>query len=111
MRPGGDRRGPQGAYVSVSPGVYFENIDFHGKDIVLLASGPDTVIDGGGNGSVVRFASGEGPGAILDSFTIRGGAAPFGGGILIQDSSPTIIRNVIVGNSAAGAGSGIYIGG
>jgi hypothetical protein len=102
---------PEGAVVSVAPGRYVENIDFLGKAIVVDGAGPDSVIDGGGKGSVVRMVNGEGASSVLDSFTITGGLANNGGGIEIQDSSPTILRNVIAGNSASGAGSGMYIGG
>lgn len=102
---------PDGALISVAPGVYPENIDFGGKDVTVQGAGPDSVIDGGDAGSVVRFVGGEGPLAVLDSFTIRGGLAATGGGIEIRDSSPTILRNVIVGNRATSVGSGIYVGG
>jgi hypothetical protein len=102
---------PEGAVISVAGGLYRENIDFRGKALVVEGSGPDSVIDGGGAGSVVRFVSGEGPSSVLDSFTITGGLAQFGGGIEIRNASPWILRNVIVANSASGAGSGMYIGG
>ncbi len=102
---------PDGAVILVAPGVYAENLDFGGKEVTVQGSGPDSVIDGGDAGSVVRFVGGEGPLAVLDSFTIRGGLAATGGGIEIRDSSPTILRNVIVGNRATGVGSGIYVGG
>lgn len=102
---------PQGAIVLVGPGLYVENIDFLGKAVRLEGAGPDSILDGAGLGPVVRFVNGEGPFSVIDSFTIRGGLANTGGGIEIRDSSPTVLRNVIVGNSARGVGSGIYIAG
>jgi parallel beta-helix repeat protein len=102
---------PEGATVTVAAGDYFENIDFLGKNIVVQGAGSGTVLHAAAPGPVVRFVEGEGPRAILDSLTITGGIATNGGGILIENSSPTILRNVIAGNSASGVGSGIYIGG
>jgi parallel beta-helix repeat protein len=100
-----------GDEVRVAPGTYAERIDFGGKAIAVVGSGPASVLDGGAAGSVVTFASGEGPGSILDSFTITRGEAPTGGGVRIADASPTIRRNVIVENAAASRGSGIYVEG
>lgn len=98
-----------GDVIRVATGVYQEEIDFLGKAITVVGAGPDSVIQGDLTGSVVRFASGEGPQSVLDSFTITGGGSEFGGGIYISDSSPLIVRNVIAGNSASNRGSGIFI--
>ncbi len=98
-----------GDIVSVAAGTYQEEIDFLGKAIRVVGVGPDSVIQGNLTGSVVRFASGEGPQSVLDSFTITGGGSEFGGGIYISDSSPLIVRNVIAGNSASSRGSGVFI--
>ena len=102
---------PDGATITVAPGRYTENIDFLGKLLLLSGAGPDSVIDGAGRGPVVRFVNGEGPASVLDSFTITGGLATQGAGIEIENSSPTIVRNVIVDNAASGVGSGIFVGG
>jgi hypothetical protein len=109
-----------GDTVLVAPGTYLENIDFHGKAItVTSAAGPEvTVIDGNRAGSVVTFATGEGPGAVLNGFTIRNGRAGFdapgywtGGGILVTVASPTITNNIITDNQAVtGCGIGINSG-
>lgn len=67
---------------------------------------------GNGTGSVVSFLDGEGPGAILDGFTISGGGgtphdgAEYGGGIVGRQASPIIRNNVITHNEASiGAGA------
>lgn len=125
-----------GATIVVKPGIYRENIDFRGKSIVLRSKDPDnpkiveaTVIDGGGNGPVAAFRSGEGREAMLLGFTITGGSGSleslasfaqeneerqiyFGGGILVsQGSSPVIAKNVIAGNYADYGGAiGVALG-
>lgn len=101
-----------GGTVVVSPGTYFETIDFGGKDLTLRSAfGPDvTIIDGAGASTVVTCANGEFVNTVLDGFTITGGNAPSnGGGMNIVDSSPTITRCIFEGNSAATYGGGIYV--
>jgi len=108
-----------GDTVLVGPGKYTENIDFHGKGILLMsAEGADkTVIDGNKNGSVVTFASGEDSTSCIKGFTLRNGSGTLpeggrlsGGGIYCFSSSPKIIRNVIAENVAL-AGCGAHGGG
>jgi len=100
-----------GDTIIVKPGTYMENIDFQGKSITVQSQdGPQTTIIDGGDPpgityrSVVRFMSGEGPGAILDGFTLQNGKGVeafnqyWGGGIYCEGSSPTIINNIITLN-------------
>lgn len=99
-----------GDVVLVAPGTYIENITFRGKAITVESEqGPQvTIIDGGGAGSVVTFRSGETRNAVLRGFTVRNGLNNFnGGGVLIQNSSPSIIGNRIVNNGSC-TGAGIY---
>ncbi|MEQ8766069.1 MAG: hypothetical protein RL885_19280 [Planctomycetota bacterium] len=100
-----------GDTIIVRPGLYAENLDFLGKDITVRAETGyfETFIDGSGNGSVVRFVSGEGPGAILQGFKIfNGGFVDEGGGIFCVDSSPTIRNCFITDNRARQRGGGLY---
>ncbi len=62
--------------IVVAPGTYFETIDFLGNAIALRSSdGPDvTIIDAQQTGTVVTCNSGEGPGTVLEGFTITGGS-------------------------------------
>ncbi len=80
-----------GDTVLVSPGTYFENINFRGKKIVLgslfLTTGSLDYITGGKG---TRWEDEHG----------RGNWYTEGGGILIQYSSPTIRNNIIIGNEA-----------
>ncbi|MCS5610081.1 MAG: hypothetical protein NZ961_06680, partial [Candidatus Poribacteria bacterium] len=104
-----------GDTVSVSAGTYKENIDFIGKNIsVIGADRETTIIDGGmdttfndASGAVV-FNSGETSAALLDGFTIQDGTSFRGGGILIENSSPTI-ENLIIKNNSALTGGGVHI--
>ncbi len=119
-----------GDSIFVSPGVYFENINFNGKDIVLssnyildndsLLIGV-TIIDAQGEGSVVTFNSGEDSNSILQGFTIQNGTGnnedpdnngsfyTYGGGVYCENSDPLIKDCIIQNNTAnAGGGAGIF---
>ncbi len=97
--------------IFVNDGTYYENIDYKGKAVTLLSinGAANTIIDGGGNGTVVIFGAGESSGAVLDGFTITNGNTVFAGGIYISGSSP-IIKNCIITNNTAASegGGGIY---
>ena len=101
-----------GDTVIVAPGTYVENINFNGKAITVTSSGGPSVttIDGGANGSVVKFSTGETASSVLSGFTIRNGLQDgfSGGGIYISSASPTITGNLITANHAA-VGCGIYV--
>ena len=104
--------------VLVTPGTYFEQIVFRGRDIVLksLAGPSGTIIDGSSSdSSVVVFTSGETNQCVLEGLTITGGQGTIrlnnfsdGGGILCLGSSPTIQNNIIHKN-AADWGGGVYV--
>jgi PKD repeat protein len=100
-----------GDIIVVAPGTYTETIDFLGKGITLRSSGAPlaTIIDGSASGGpVVQCVSGEGPDTILEGFTITGGDAVVGGGMLNVGTSPTVINCIFTGNSAADRGGGMY---
>lgn len=84
-----------GDTVLVSPGVYFERIEFPARSISLesVAGPAETTIDGEGLGRVVRFVNGVGPGASLAGFTIRGGSAEMGGGVLFESGSEPLVQS------------------
>ena len=119
-----------GDSILVAPGVYYENIDFVGKQIVVtsryiidndsLLIG-STIIDGGGaetGGSVCSFKNGETSGSVLDGFTLQNGIGNnedpddngtfyrYGGGIYCEGSSPTISNCIITDNESYGGGGG-----
>jgi hypothetical protein len=111
-----------GDTVLVQPGIYMENINFNGKNIVvgsLILTTDDngyisqTIIDGNKQGRVVDFISGEDSTTVLNGFTITNGLShrrgqANGAGIYLDNGSCPKLLNLIVtgnvGNSANGAG-------
>jgi hypothetical protein len=102
-----------GDTVLVSPGNYYENLDFKGKAItVASAAGPETtILDGSHVGAVVNFSSGEGPDSVIMGFTIQNGYSSWGSGISLFGASPTIVSNVIQFNDEVIGYWGAGIGG
>ncbi len=111
-----------GDEVIVSPGTYYENIKFNGKNIILCSTDPTnpwvvggTIIDGNDRGSVATFSGAESSSCVLSGFTIRNGLACNGGGIYGNGTRATIENNRITDNAAIGerhsgctAGGGLH---
>lgn len=99
-----------GERICVDWGVYADLLDFGGKEVEVVGiAGPaSTVLDGQGTGPVVTFDQGEGPGAMLRGFTVTGGKASQGAGILVSGAAPTLVDLVIGYNVASGDGGGLY---
>jgi hypothetical protein len=103
-----------GDTVLVAAGTYTENINFNGKNIVVLGEDKETtIIDGNANGkSVVTFQSGEDSTAVLKNFTITNSGGfkegDFGGGIYVKSSKATLESLIIDNNDVSGA---TYTGG
>ncbi|MHC4765613.1 MAG: right-handed parallel beta-helix repeat-containing protein [Planctomycetota bacterium] len=97
-----------GDEIIVAPGTYFETIDYLGRAVALRGSdGPAvTTIDAGGTGTVVQCVAGEGPGTVLEGFTITGGSAASGAGMRNAASEPTVVDCVFVDNHATALGAG-----
>ena len=97
-----------GDIITVKDGVFTENISFKGKKIKIVSlNGPNsTTITGQANGSVVTFENGETNGSVLQGFTLIDGKAPYGGGILIANSSSPCISNCVLKNNVATKGGG-----
>ena len=97
--------------IVVAPGTYHEAINFAGKAIILQSAGGPavTTIDASGLGATaVAFDTYETHRTVLDGFTITGARGAIAGGIMCDQSSPTIRNCVIRGNDGLYAG-GIYI--
>ncbi|MDI6766333.1 MAG: T9SS type A sorting domain-containing protein [Bacteroidota bacterium] len=116
-----------GDTVLVSPGIYYERINFLGKDITLgslfLTTGnkdyiTETTITKDSLGTIITFSQGETQAAIITGFTIKNGNGTldgdglYGGGIFIKKASPTILNNIIIESSlrsCSNRGGGIAI--
>ncbi|MDH4223640.1 MAG: hypothetical protein OEV55_08905, partial [candidate division Zixibacteria bacterium] len=106
---GGIDLAENGDTVLVLAGVYHENINFRGKNIVLASNFifdqntstiHNTIIDGSDTATVVTFNSNEDSTASIQGFTIRHGCYYEGAGILCKGSSVHIAYNIIKENSA-----------
>lgn len=96
-----------GDTVLVSPGTYYENIDFKGKAITVTSSdgASKTIIDGNYAGPVVTFVTSETRSSVLNGFTIQhggGGSIYRYAGLVINLSAPTITANIITTNRCFG---------
>jgi hypothetical protein len=113
----------EGDTILVDTGVYYENIVFRGKNIVLTSYYVlrddynvifETIIDGSqpvsDTSNVVTIFNGENAGTVLEGFTITGGVPGVtvdleglyseGGGLLIRYSSPEIKFNYFTHNGS-----------
>ena len=104
--------------IIVMPGIYHEDIDFSGKNIIIKGSSltdletiDKTVIQGTGAGCVVKINTNETNCAIA-GVTITGGqsSGDSGGGIKCVDSS-SIVSNCIIRGNQANKGGAVYASG
>ena len=99
----------EGETVIVDRGTYYENIHFNEPNITLTSTDPNdstvveqTIIYGGGLGSVVTFPRRGSANSELLGFTITGGNSILGGGILGYGTKATIGQCIIRENSGVG---------
>ncbi|MEZ6197100.1 MAG: choice-of-anchor Q domain-containing protein [Planctomycetota bacterium] len=103
-----------GDLVLVDPGTYPGDLDFLGKNVEVRsnAGAATTIIDAQGASNPVRIDSGEGPGAILDGFTITNGvgaaATDTSGGLLCR-ASPRIRNCIFVGCLGLAGGGAVRL--
>lgn len=104
-------------------GVGNRDIDFSGKAITLRSAGgaANCIIDCQGSGRGFFFHMGETADSVLQGFTIMNGNPanstpapsftwpPSGGGMAIDNSSPTLLDCVIANNTAVGTGGGVFM--
>jgi hypothetical protein len=103
-----------GNEIIVSPGTYYENIHFDGKNIILRSTDPtnsdvvaSTIIDGRSSDTVVTLSGTELTTCVLSGFTITNGKRPIGGGICGYGTHATIQYNTITHNRATERGEAI----
>ncbi len=121
----------EGDTVLVSPGTYVGNVIVKKKIAIAGAGGGETILDGGGNGPAVTLvkadgaalrdltvtnAGGDAVGSIhsvessitIERCKIHGNSATFGAGIFLAESVALISGCEISGNTAEEAGGGLY---
>jgi hypothetical protein len=106
----------EGDTVLVADGTYKgignKDLDFRGKNIVVASKNgaQNCLIDCEGSGRGFYFHHGESAYSVVSGFTITNGNAPYpgGGGILCENSSPTIRDCIIVENSSL-LGGGVLV--
>ena len=115
-----------GDTIIVQSGIYYENINFLGKGLIigsqyLFTENEDyihnTIIDGNQEGSVVVLTSEESHESKLIGLTIRNGSGEIvlggsidstvGGGIYIEDSSP-ILKDLIIEDNRSSYAGGLF---
>jgi hypothetical protein len=86
----------EGDTILAAPGVYTsyfdKNLELRGKAITLMSAvGPEsTVIDCQLDGRGFRIHEGEGPGTVIQGFTVTKGLATTGGAMQCEGTSPTV---------------------
>jgi len=100
--------------VLVQPGTYYENIFWPDKNSLVLigASRENTIINGSNLGTTIiinPLNNSINESTIIKNLSIiSGGNTTNGGGILIVNSSPTLI-NLSISNNSADKGGGLYL--
>jgi hypothetical protein len=104
-----------GDTVIVADGTYIgvgnKNLNYGGRLITLRSeNGPAVcIIDCENDGRGFWFHSAETADAVLEGFTIRNGnVAAWGGAILCESASPTILNCVLANNRSTDAGGGMF---
>lgn len=117
-----EKAGANGGQVWVKSGTYFERIllrdfvyvygGFSGVETALDERNPAanaTILDASQQGPVVTARFMGDRLSALDGFTVRGGRAQSGAGVLCDNASPILANNTVTGNAARGKGGGIYL--
>ena len=109
-----------GDTIRLNPGVYTENLDFDSKTVVLESrafeeNDPNIISEtyfapGPVGGSCLLLDQASNNNATIRGISFRGGSHPYGGGIAIINSTPTL-EHIIVEENTAEIGGGIYISG
>lgn len=116
-----------GDTVLVAPGTYSgtgnDNLNFHGRAVALIGEGgaAQTILDGSvSNHRLMLLDQGEGPGTLVQGFTLTGAKVSYYGGAILCDGSSPTLRELLfednhgyIGypNDAFGAGLRVTFGG
>lgn len=101
-----------GDLILVAPGQYTECVIIEMRQVTVRATaGPSqTTIHAGGQGSALTFRNPNGTEPEVEGFTLTGGVGTGGrgGGVYIDNASPTLRDCLINNNHTAGRGGGVY---
>lgn len=93
----------EGDEIIVTPGIYYENILFSGKNLIVRSTDPTsptvvatTIIDGNATATVVTFSGSEDASFIFEGFTIRNGYSENEGGGISGNLTSATIRNCVI---------------
>jgi parallel beta-helix repeat protein len=107
---------PDGTVVNIQPGTYGETllIGATPRSMTLRAAGGagTVVVDGGGKGSTLQILSASGN-VRIEGLKLRNGRGDLarGGGLTIDNSSPTVVNCTVESNSSSGNGGGVMLSG
>lgn len=100
-----------GDEIVLKEGVYHENIDFQGKNLIVRSTDPSdsavvaaTILTGHGNDNLVTFSNNEDASCVLAGLTVTDANS----GIFCSGASPTVVNCSITAN--VGAGVALYMG-
>ena len=97
-----------GATVEICAGSYVENLVVDRPVRLLgLEGAAVTIIDGGGNGRVVRVQGVDSPGVTIEGLTLRNGQSEGDGGALRCAGSVLAVQDSILADSEADSGGGL----
>ena len=97
--------------IFVSSGIYSEQIDFLGKNIVVKGENKETtIIDRSGGSIIINLSAISDTTASLQGFTIKNGISDSGGGIYCNNTKIKLSDLIIEKNLSNGPGGGIFIG-
>jgi CSLREA domain-containing protein len=98
-----------GTYTLSATGPATGNLEIR-SDLVLMGDGAGTtIIDGGGNGTIVSVA--RGATVQIQDVTLRNGRSPGAGGAIHNSGDLTLLRTVLTGNASVAGSAGPGRGG
>ncbi len=100
-----------GGEICVGPGTYQENLTIPPIGIRMTGTqgAEETIIDGMGAGSVITLIGPDsGDPTLLSGLTLTNGNSGYGGGLFVQESSPTLQNLIISQSEATWRGGGLY---
>tara|TARA_A100001037_G_C15150875_1_gene639140 strand:+ start:3752 stop:6433 length:2682 start_codon:yes stop_codon:yes gene_type:complete len=109
-----------GDTIRLTPNIYYDDIDFDSKAIILESQAFEldnlalveetTFVPGPLGGSCFVLEGDSNNDAVIRGISFRGGTVPYGGGIVVENCSPTFI-GIVVEDNTAEIGGGVFLSG